>query len=97
MGGPEASATVAGLHLDCMIAVNQTEQECGDGRNGWRYCRYAWTLMKHYLRSTVVVIQNDLAEALRVRIRIGDRTVAPTLPADSFSTPVVKAFPGSAA
>jgi hypothetical protein len=29
----------------------QTEQECGDGRNDWRYCRYAWTLVKHYLRN----------------------------------------------
>jgi hypothetical protein len=51
VGGPEASATVAGLH----------------------------------------------AEPLPVRIRIGDRTVAPTLPAESFSTLVVKASPGSAA
>jgi hypothetical protein len=80
-----------------LIAVYQTEQECGDDRNDWRYCRYAWTLMKHYLRSTVVVIQNNLAEPLPVRIRIGDRTVAPTLPADAFSTLVVKGLPGSAA
>jgi glucosylceramidase len=158
------------------LPLYQTEQECGDGRNDWRYCRYAWTLMKHYLRngttaylywnislkkggvsrwgwaqnslftvdtdartyaytheyylmkhlshfvrpgarrletvswtgyenqlaflnpdgSTVVVIQNDLAEPLPVRIRIGDRTVAPTLPADSFSTLLVKTSPGSA-
>jgi len=28
--------------------IFQTEQECGDGKNDWRYCRYAWTLMKHY-------------------------------------------------
>ena len=46
---------------------------------------------------TVVVIQDDLAEPLPVRIRMGDRTVAPTLPADSFSSLVVKASPGSAA
>jgi len=152
------------------LPLYQSEQECGDGRNDWRYCRYAWTLMKHYLRnganaylywnislqkggvsrwgwaqnslvtvdqdartyaytheyylmkhlshcvrpgarrletvswtgyenqlgflnpdgSTVVVIQNDLAEPLPVRIRIGDTTVAPTLPADSFSTLVLK-------
>jgi glucosylceramidase len=33
------------------LAVYQTEQECGDGRNDWRYARYAWTLMKLYLRN----------------------------------------------
>ncbi|HEY3388860.1 MAG TPA: glycoside hydrolase family 30 beta sandwich domain-containing protein, partial [Prolixibacteraceae bacterium] len=27
----------------------QSEQECGDGKNDWAYCCYAWTLMKHYL------------------------------------------------
>ena len=47
--------------------------------------------------STVVVIQNDLAEPLPVRIAVGDRVVAPTLPADSFSTLVVKASAGSTA
>lgn len=31
------------------LMLYQTEQECGDGKNDWRYCRYAWTLMKHYL------------------------------------------------
>ena len=31
------------------LKLYQTEQECGDGKNDWRYCRYAWTLMKHYL------------------------------------------------
>ena len=30
------------------LKLYQTEQECGDGRNDWRYCRYAWSLMKHY-------------------------------------------------
>ena len=38
----------------------------------------------------MIVIQNDLAEPLPVRIRVGDTMVAPTLPADSFSTLVVK-------
>jgi glucosylceramidase len=47
--------------------------------------------------STVVVIQNDLAEPLPVRIRVGDGVVAPTLPADSFSTLVVKARPAPGA
>ncbi|OAN57632.1 beta-glycosidase [Sphingomonas sp. TDK1] len=26
-----------------------SEQECGDGRNDWRYARYVWSLMKSYL------------------------------------------------
>jgi glucosylceramidase len=39
--------------------------------------------------STVVVIQNDLADPLPVRIAVGGATLAPTLPADSFSTLVV--------
>ena len=33
------------------LPLYQTEQECGDGKNDWRYCRYAWSLMKHYLQS----------------------------------------------
>jgi glucosylceramidase len=33
------------------LTLYQTEQECGTGRNDWRYCRYAWSLMKHYLQS----------------------------------------------
>ena len=169
---------IAGIHRRYPeLPLYQTEQECGDGKNDWRYCRYAWSLMKHYLRngasaylywnislekggvsrwgwaqnslvtvdagartyaytheyylmkhlshfvrpgarrletvswtgyenqlafanpdgSTVIVIQNDLSEPLPVRIRVGDTTVAPTLPADSFSTLVVKAPPGTPA
>lgn len=33
------------------LAVFQTEQECGDGKNAWSYTSYCWQLMKHYLRS----------------------------------------------
>jgi glucosylceramidase len=42
---------------DCMAKVHeqypeltlyQTEQECGNGKNDWAYCRYAFTLMHHY-------------------------------------------------
>jgi glucosylceramidase len=153
------------------LRLYQTEQECGDGRNDWRYCRYAWSLIKHYLGngasaymywnialqkggvsrwgwaqnslvtvdtaakmfvynheyylmkhlshfvrpgarlletaswtgyenqlafanpdgSTVVVMQNDLSEEMRVRLKIGGRVIAPTLPADSFNTFVVRA------
>ena len=31
------------------LTLYQSEQECGDGKNNWDYCCYAWTLMKHYL------------------------------------------------
>jgi glucosylceramidase len=31
------------------LLLYQSEQECGDGKNDWTYCCYAWTLMKHYL------------------------------------------------
>ena len=31
------------------MLLYQSEQECGDGKNDWKYCSYAWTLMKHYL------------------------------------------------
>ena len=31
------------------LKLYQTEQECGDGKNDWKFCRYAWTLMKHYI------------------------------------------------
>ena len=32
-----------------VMRLYQSEQECGDGKNDWAYCCYAWTLMKHYL------------------------------------------------
>lgn len=30
------------------LRIYQTEQECGDGLNDWRYARYAWGLMKRF-------------------------------------------------
>jgi glucosylceramidase len=33
------------------LAIFQSEQECGDGRNAWSYTGYCWQLMKHYFRS----------------------------------------------
>jgi len=30
------------------LRIYQTEQECGDGLNDWRYARYAWGLMKKF-------------------------------------------------
>lgn len=31
------------------LRIYQTEQECGDGANDWRYARYAWGQLKHYI------------------------------------------------
>jgi glucosylceramidase len=31
------------------MRLYQSEQECGDGKNDWGYCCYAWSLMKHYI------------------------------------------------
>jgi glucosylceramidase len=167
--GKGAIAAVHRAHPD--LPLYQTEQECGDGKNDWRYCRYTWTLIKHYLangaraymywnlaleeggvgrwgwaqnslvvvdpttrtarytpeyhlmkhlshylrpgarrvetvsltgyenllafenpdRSVVVVIQNDLADPLPVRVAVGGQVVAPTLPPDSFNTLLIPA------
>jgi glucosylceramidase len=60
---PEAARHIAGLGLQWHgkgavrflhrnypdLRIYQTEQECGDGRNDWRYARYAWTLMREFL------------------------------------------------
>ncbi|HEY0056969.1 MAG TPA: glycoside hydrolase family 30 protein [Pedobacter sp.] len=31
------------------LSLYQTEQECGNGMNDWKYAVYTWGLMKHYL------------------------------------------------
>ncbi|WP_180359618.1 glycoside hydrolase family 30 beta sandwich domain-containing protein [Miniimonas arenae] len=31
------------------LRIYQTEQECGDGCNDWRYARYSWDLMTRFL------------------------------------------------
>jgi glucosylceramidase len=31
------------------LTLYQTEQECGNSKNDWKYCVYTWELMKHYL------------------------------------------------
>ena len=33
------------------LAIYQSEQECGNGKNEWSYAGYCWNLMKHYLRN----------------------------------------------
>ena len=35
------------------LNLYQTEQECGDSRNDWRFCRYAWTLLRHFFENGV--------------------------------------------
>ncbi|UFS60632.1 glycoside hydrolase family 30 protein [Subtercola endophyticus] len=37
------------LHRDYAgLRLYQTEQECGDGRNDWRFARYAWSMLRDY-------------------------------------------------
>ncbi len=47
--GRDAAALVQQAYPE--LPIYQTEQECGDGKNDWRYARYAWSLMKTYLRA----------------------------------------------
>ena len=43
---------IPGIHIRYPeLKLYQTEQECGDGANDWRYCRWAWTLMKTFLQN----------------------------------------------
>jgi glucosylceramidase len=43
---------IAGIHQrHPNLTLYQSEQECGDGKNDWKYCRYTWELMKHYFNS----------------------------------------------
>jgi glucosylceramidase len=43
---------IAGIHNRYPnLTLYQSEQECGDGKNDWKYCKYTWTLMKHYFTS----------------------------------------------
>jgi glucosylceramidase len=45
---------IVGIHRRYpQLKLYQTEQECGDGKNDWRYCRYAWTLLKRFLENGV--------------------------------------------
>ena len=42
--------SIGKIHADNPgLKIYQTEQECGNGKNDWEYCCYAWGLMKHYL------------------------------------------------
>jgi glucosylceramidase len=40
---------IAGIHKRYPeLTLYQTEQECGNGKNDWKYCVYTLSLMKHY-------------------------------------------------
>lgn len=40
-------------YLKPELELWQTEQECGDGRNDWRFARYAWKMMREYISGGV--------------------------------------------
>jgi glucosylceramidase len=43
---------IGGIHKRYpALRLYQSEQECGDGKNDWKYCNYAWSLMKHYFNN----------------------------------------------
>lgn len=43
---------IAGIHKRYPnLKLYQSEQECGDGKNDWTYCKYTWNLMKYYFNS----------------------------------------------
>jgi glucosylceramidase len=150
------------------LKLYQSEQECGNGKNDWKYCGYAWGLMKHYLtnganaymywnaslkeggistwgwrqnslvsvditnktfkynyeyylmkhlshfvkpgakrldtsgdydnllafvnpdNSVIIVVQNDSAKEKMFKIKVGKKTLTPTLEADSYNTFLLK-------
>jgi glucosylceramidase len=47
--GKGAIASIHDRYPD--LTLYQSEQECGNGKNDWKYCKYTWTLMKHYFNS----------------------------------------------
>jgi glucosylceramidase len=45
-----ARNAVAGIHQQYPdLKIYQSEQECGNGKNDWDYCKYCWSLMKKYI------------------------------------------------
>lgn len=47
-------AAIAGIHKKYPnLTLYQSEQECGNGKNDWNYCKYTWGLMKHYFSNGV--------------------------------------------
>jgi len=52
-GGRGAAPFLGRKYRD--LKFYQTEQECGDGKNDWRYAKYTWELMKDYFTAGVNV------------------------------------------
>jgi len=52
-GGRGAAPFLGRKYKD--LKFYQTEQECGDGENDWRYAKYTWELMKDYFTAGVNV------------------------------------------
>ena len=45
---------IAGIHKRYPnLTLYQSEQECGNGKNDWKYGKYTWGLMKHYFSNGV--------------------------------------------
>ncbi|MFI5185110.1 MAG: glycoside hydrolase family 30 beta sandwich domain-containing protein [Chitinophagales bacterium] len=43
---------IAAIHQQYpALTLYQTEQECGNGKNDWKYCVYTWSLMEHYFKN----------------------------------------------
>ena len=74
------------------LKIYQSEQECGNGLNDWRFARFSWTMMKDFLRAGASVYDywNVATEAggfsswgwsqnsmISVDLKTGDYTVNP--------------------
>ncbi|OIR07615.1 O-glycosyl hydrolase family 30 [mine drainage metagenome] len=43
---------IPGIHKKYpKLTLYQSEQECGNGKNDWKYAKYTWDLMKHYFNN----------------------------------------------
>jgi glucosylceramidase len=43
---------IAAIHQQYLaLKLYQSEQECGNGKNDWKYCTYTWRLMQHYFNN----------------------------------------------
>ena len=49
--GKEAIVDIHKKYPD--LTLYQSEQECGNGKNDWKYGKYTWGLMKHYFNNGV--------------------------------------------
>jgi len=47
--GKDAIAAIHKKYPD--LTLYQSEQECGNGKNDWKFAKYTWSLMKHYFNN----------------------------------------------